>query len=98
MDTISPKELLEKLENGPVHILDVRSKDKFDIGKLKHEQAQHINIFKQEIFDLEDGDEKELDLPKDEKIYVTCTTGNSAKKCTKILKEHGYDVTVLDGG
>jgi|SRR5699024_1019725 len=96
MKTISPAKLLERLNNEELTILDVRSKDKFDIGKLHHEHAKNVNIFKQDIFNLHE--DSELPLSKDEEIIITCTTGNSATKCANILEEHGYDVTLLDGG
>lgn len=37
-------------------------------------------------------------LPKGREVVVTCTTGNSAAKCAKILDSLGYQVKILDGG
>ena len=37
-------------------------------------------------------------IDENKEIIVTCTTGNSAKKCATILEEKGYQVTVLEGG
>ncbi|HLQ73579.1 MAG TPA: rhodanese-like domain-containing protein [Bacillota bacterium] len=96
MKTISPIDLLKKLEEGKVTILDVRSEEKFALGKLRHNNAKLVNIFKEDIFNL--AVHENIQLPKNEEVIVTCTTGNSATKCTRILMEHGYDVTLLEGG
>lgn len=99
MKKITPQQLSDKLAKEKVRILDVRTEDKFQKGHLKHEHAENINVFKEDIFALETG-ESEVNLPfaKDEEIIVTCTTGNSATRCTKILQDKGYNVTVLEGG
>lgn len=99
MKKTTPKQLKEVLDKGKVKVLDVRSEDKFELGHLKHEHAENINIPKNNIFDWEKG-EQSLNLPfsKSEEVVVTCTTGNSATKCSKILSEKGYNVTVLEGG
>jgi len=99
MKKITPQELQNKLNNNKVAILDVRSKVKFELGRLKHENAENINILKTEIFSLEES-QKEIDIPfsRDTEVIVTCTSGNSASRCTKILAEKGYNVTLLEGG
>lgn len=95
MKTILPKELNEKLKLEEVFILDVRAEEKF----AQEHIANSINIPKTYIFDLQEQNiESIANLPKDKEIIVTCTTGNSAKKCANILSEKGYQVTVLEGG
>jgi rhodanese-related sulfurtransferase len=93
---ITPKELHERLKNKQnTFVLDVRAEDKFKDYHLDNS----YNIPKSFIFELEGNDEKEIKaLPKHKEIVVTCTTGNSAMKCAKILSERDYKVTVLDGG
>jgi rhodanese-related sulfurtransferase len=56
-----------------------------------------FNIPKTEIFNLEEGGVFSQ-LPKERPVVVTCTTGNSAAKCAKILDELGFKVEVLEGG
>lgn len=95
MKTILPKELNEKLKLEEVFILDVRAEEKF----AQEHIANSINLPKTYIFDLQEQNiESIANLPKDKEIIVTCTTGNSAKKCANILSEKGYQVTVLEGG
>lgn len=95
MKTILPKELNEKLKLEEVFILDVRAEEKF----AQEHITNSINIPKTYIFDLQEQNiEFIANLPKDKEIIVTCTTGNSAKKCANILSEKGYQVTVLEGG
>lgn len=99
MKKITPQELQDKLNRTKVAILDVRTKEKFELGHLRHENAENINVLKTKIFGMEASKEA-IDVPfsRDKEIIVTCTTGNSATRCTKILAEKGYNVTLLEGG
>lgn len=99
MRRITAQQLKKKLTKDKVKILDVRSEEKFKIDHLNHQNAENIHIPKTEIFSMEETNEK-VDLPitTDEEIIVTCTSGNSASRCTKILREKGYHVTLLEGG
>lgn len=99
MKTITPKQLLKKLNKNRVSILDVRTEEKFKIGHLKHANAENIHMHKTDIFALEEANPNiELPLTPDTEVIVTCTTGNSATRCTQILTEKGYNVTLLEGG
>lgn len=99
MKKITPKQLKERLERESVKVLDVRTEEKFELGRLRHKNAENINVFKEDIFRLEkDAEEANLPFTTDQEIVVTCTSSNSARRCTKILSERGYNVTVLDGG
>jgi len=98
LKTISPQELQQRMKNDKqLCILDVRAEDKYENDHIEGSGIQSINIPKTLIFDLA-NDDAIAGLPKDQEIIVTCTTGNSAKKCAAILKENDYNVTVLDGG
>lgn len=99
MKKITPQQLKDKLAIEKVRVLDVRTEEKFQKSHLQHENAENLNVFKEEIFTLEENEDvTELPFTKDEEIVVTCTTGNSATRCTKILTDKGYNVTVLEGG
>lgn len=99
MKKITPEQLSSRLEKEEVTILDVRTVDKFEIGKLRHPNAKNLNVFKEDIFSLEgEGKQTQLPFSKEEEIIVTCTSGNSARRCTKILSNQGYQVTLLEGG
>ncbi|WHY78547.1 rhodanese-like domain-containing protein [Neobacillus sp. WH10] len=92
---ITPKELHERLKSGEkVLLLDVRAEEKFNEFHIKESR----NLPKTNIFQLDEKQDAQLSLPKDQEIIVTCTTGNSASKCAAILDTYDYHVTVLDGG
>lgn len=94
---MTAKELAEKLtETEEVFILDVRSTDKYDAYHINNKNVLSLNIEKSNIFSL--NEEVFSSLPKNQEIIVTCTTGNSARKCADILYEKGFVVTVLSGG
>jgi rhodanese-related sulfurtransferase len=95
---ISPNELQDRIAGKEkVVVLDVRAEEKYTHFHIESSQVVSFNIPKNEIFELEDGAELSA-LPKDRTIVVTCTTGNSAEKCAKILDGLGYQVEVLEGG
>ena len=98
LNIISPQQLQQRmLEEIQVFILDVRAADKYDIDHIEGSSIESINIPKTIIFENESSDSV-ANLPKDQEIIVTCTTGNSARKCAAILKEKNFNVTVLNGG
>ncbi|MGK4042410.1 rhodanese-like domain-containing protein [Heyndrickxia oleronia] len=93
---ITPKQLDEKRKrNDKLFVLDVRAQEKF----MNDHIEDSYNIPKTSIFNFEESEDsiKEV-LSKSEEIIVTCTTGNSAMKCAKILAEQDYNVQVLEGG
>lgn len=92
---ITPKELYNRLKNNDnTFVLDVRAEEKYNEF---HTDGSH-NIPKLAIFELENEDKDDhLSLPKQQEIVITCTTGNSAMKCAKILENRDYKVSVLDG-
>lgn len=100
MKLIKPEELLEKMDRQPeMLLLDVRAADKYEDFHIEGDKLAELNIPKTEIFKLENEEEYELSaLPTDREIVVTCTTGNSAAKCARILSDRAYDVQVLEGG
>jgi rhodanese-related sulfurtransferase len=100
MKTISPIELDAKIQKGKdVLILDVRSADKYESYYINEENVISLNIEKSIIFSLNDDNVEQISsLPKNQELVITCTTGNSARKCAEILSEKNYNVTVLEGG
>ena len=100
LKVISPEQLQKRMqEERQVLILDVRAADKYENEHIEGSSIESINIPKTVIFDLVNEEESTIpDLPKNQEIIVTCTTGNSAKKCAAILKEKNFNVTVLEGG
>jgi len=68
-------------EESGVFILDVRSDDEAQEGKVK--TATHIA--------LDNLSAKINELPKDKKIYVYCNTGARAEMAHNELKKNGFD-------
>jgi rhodanese-related sulfurtransferase len=98
LQNITPKELHERiLGENQIILLDVRAVEKFNEFHIEEPKLVSLNIPKTEIFNLKDGDDLSQ-LQKEQPVIVTCTTGNSAAKCARILDELGYQVEVLEGG
>lgn len=95
---IKPEELYKRLQNNEkLLLLDVRDEEKFNAEHIEHANIESRNIPKTVIFELEEG-QTLPNLPQDQEVIVTCTTGNSASKCAGILAERNYEVVTLEGG
>ncbi|MFP7298906.1 rhodanese-like domain-containing protein [Neobacillus niacini] len=95
---ITPKELHERIiGENQIILLDVRAVEKYNESHIEEPQVVSLNIPKTDIFNLEEGGVLSQ-LPKEQHVVVTCTTGNSAAKCANILDSLGYQVEVLEGG
>lgn len=98
MKTITPQQLQNKIQENEVIILDVRAQEKYELNHIKDTNVHSINIPKTNIFDLDANKDAIASLPKGQEIIVTCTTGNSARKCAAILAGEDFQVTLLEGG
>ena len=95
---IPPQELAERLDRGePVQVLDVRAPDKVQRGHIvlgsELEFHAHPNS---KLFALPDLGALALDTTRP--IAVVCGHGNSSKKATAFLREHGYEAYSVIGG
>ena len=81
-------EELEQIKQNNSLILDVRTKEEFEVGTI--EGAVNIN-------DLELRDRLE-EIPKDRNIYTFCQSGWRAYLSTRLLLQKGYKVKNLSGG
>lgn len=98
MKTITAAELSNRQKkNEELFILDVRVEEKYNHYHINEKHIHSVNIEKTYIFDENDM-ESISSLPKDKEIIITCTTGNSARKCAEILTKKEYNVTLLEGG
>ncbi len=70
------------LTSGKGMILDVRTKSEFDNEHIAN--SQYLNFY------ALDFKKKLLMLPKDEAIYLYCTTGYRSEKAAKYLAKNGY--------
>lgn len=99
MKKITPKALATRIITDHALILDVRAKDKYETNPITGKNIENFHIPKTEILNFpEQKDQQDLNLPKNQEVIITCTTGNSASKCAAILHEKGYQVTLLEGG
>lgn len=99
MKRITPQELATKIITDRVLVLDVRTKEKYETNPITDKNIENFHIPKIEIFNFpEKEDQQDLNLPKNQEVIITCTTGNSASKCATILIDKGYHVTLLEGG
>lgn len=95
MKYIEAKQLKEQLADGEHQtIIDVRAHEKFMREQINEVGAEVLNIPKKTILEEKDFSS----IPNDRPLLITCTTGNSARRCAEILHKNGYDVTVLEGG
>ncbi len=69
-------------ESGKGMILDVRTKSEFDSEHIP--KSEYLNYY------ALDFKKKLLMLPKDEAIYLYCTTGYRSEKAAKYLVKNGY--------
>ena len=79
---------LEQIKQNNSFILDVRTKEEFELGTI--EGAVNIN-------DLELRDRLK-EIPKDKNIYAFCQTGWRSYLSTRFLLQQGYKVKNLSGG
>lgn len=79
---------IDEIKNNNSFLLDVRTKDEFDIGTI--ENAYNIS-------DLELRDRLN-EIPKDKEIRVFCQVGFRGYLATRFLMQKGYKVKNLTGG
>jgi rhodanese-related sulfurtransferase len=72
-----------------VIVLDVRSEEEFDRGKILN--AKNIPLNELAV--------RENELQKDQKIIIYCASGNRSRTACSILQSHGFVRCMnLDGG
>ncbi len=79
---LSSQQFDSLIKTGTGMLLDVRTKSEFDNEHIKN--SGQLNFY---AFDFK---KKLLLLPKDEKIYLYCTTGYRSEKAAKILAKNGF--------
>lgn len=92
-NNITVEKLHEILKSDSITVLDVRTPEEIDLGKIKAE-ALEADYF------AEDFVEKVVaQLPKDKNVYVYCRGGNRSAKAVNKLRELGYEkVFNIEGG
>ncbi|MFH5885083.1 rhodanese-like domain-containing protein [Halalkalibaculum sp. DA3122] len=88
---ISPTEFLQKKDQQPGIVIDVRTQKEYDAGHLA-EADRH--------YDLLNGDfEAQLNtLDKNETYYLYCRSGNRSGKAAQLMVENGFENVYNIGG
>ncbi len=87
--SISAAELADRMDQGPVTVIDVRKPGEF--------AAEHIDGAKS--LPLDYISELMAEFPKDETMYIHCAGGYRSMMAASILKSRGYDNLIdIDGG
>lgn len=96
MKSIKPKELLNS-GNGPILVLDIRNKNKFDEWHIPG--SQNIDVYN-DIWagNFEDVRKKLSKLPKDREIVTVCNAGVTSQNASMLLESMGYSTFVLEKG
>ncbi len=90
LEPVSRKELVRRIKDGQVTVLDVRPEDEFAAGHL----PRAINIPLREL------PRRLRDLPKNREVVAYCRGPYCvlAFEAAALLRKHGYDVRRLEGG
>jgi len=89
MESITAKELQEKLENGEqLHIVDVRRDEEVAEGKIPG--AAHIV--------LDTLPDRLDELKKEQTYYLVCRSGGRSGRASEFLDARGYAVVNVEGG
>lgn len=91
IQNISVIELKNRIDNGKVQLLDVRTPKEWNQGTING--ALKVNV-------TADGFETKADevLDKSKEVYVYCRSGGRSLVASKLLKEKGYKVYNVEGG
>ncbi len=91
--SLNNSEWIEKMEQKPGVILDVRTENEFLQGHI--EEGQLLDITSSDFISKLEG----LSLDKSQAIYVYCRSGNRSKTAMTVLKDQGFiEIYELDRG
>ncbi|HET7896399.1 MAG TPA: rhodanese-like domain-containing protein, partial [Flavisolibacter sp.] len=89
IESITPDELAERMEEGRVNILDVRRRSEYD--------SEHLVVAENAPLDY--INESMLKVKKNETTYVHCAGGYRSMIFVSILRARGYDQLIdISGG
>lgn len=88
IESISAKELAERLENHALNVLDVRKESEFN--------SQHVVGFQN--FPLDFINQNMAELNRADQYLIHCAGGYRSMIAASILKARGYDVIDVQGG
>ncbi|UOR12089.1 rhodanese-like domain-containing protein [Halobacillus amylolyticus] len=89
VETVSADDVLTRKQQAEkVHLIDVRTKDEVDSGKIPG--ALHIP--------LHELPERMSEIEKGKEYILICRSGNRSGKAAKLLKQNGFKVLNMSGG
>ncbi len=91
-ELISSEELLEKLKNDEIYLIDVRPEEEFLMGHIRQAESRPYRLMKENA--------GELDLPRDREIVAYCRGPlcMMADEAVSLLREKGYRARRLQNG
>lgn len=79
---ITAEQMLEVINDESIQLIDVRTQEEFNLGRIKN--AQNICITNDDFI------AKAEKLDKEKPIYLYCKVGGRSAKAAEILKEMGF--------
>lgn len=92
--TDSLKDVKKRVAGKKAILLDVREKEEWDAGHLKHAKLVPLSVVKTGNFTAK----QKKYLPKDKPIYVHCRSGGRVLMVSELLRKQGYDIRPLQNG
>lgn len=93
MRTISPRELQQQWQSGPVDVIDVRTPVEY--REVHAPQSRNVPLDQLRPSDLLQNRQGGSEAP----LYIFCRSGNRARMAWKKFQEAGFDqAIVVDGG
>lgn len=89
MKTISPKEVLNMIDEGQeINIIDVREPEEVATGKISFAQTIPLGTLEFHVDELD----------KNLEYIIVCRSGRRSAQATSFLEENGYKATNMEGG
>ena len=89
ISTEEAKKSLPLIESGEIHLIDVRTKEEWEMGHAP--QSIHFELSRFENGELPA-------LPKDAQIYTCCAAGGRAEIAKNIMRKNGFSNVKNLGG
>ncbi len=88
--TLSPEQVVQRLKDTSVLLLDVRTPEEFAEGHLPGGYLLPVQELERRI--------KELEPYRDKTIIVYCRSGNRSARATALLQRHRFRAYNMSGG
>lgn len=96
ISTVTPKELLDRMNRDEVWILDVRAETAYRDWHIDHANAKTLNIQTSKL--KENGPQAYPEIPQNTEIVTVCAKGVASQEAAELLRDAGYQAVSLDRG